>query len=156
MVKICKRCKKQFIAKFATDVFCNSKKDCKKPKRKQWEKVYPIKTIKGISKKRETLLVNKPLPASDKAKVDKRLNEYYKKTYNITIEDYRTMQLQQENRCAICGSIATMLFVDHNHTTGKVTLLLCPSCNTGLGLFKDSITVIESAIGYLVKHKPNI
>ena len=64
------------------------------------------------------------------------------------------MQLEQDNRCAICGAMPKKpLFVDHCHVTGKVRGLLCVSCNTALGLLKDSITALEQAIKYLLKSR---
>ena len=41
------------------------------------------------------------------------------------------------------------LVIDHNHKTGKVRGLLCGSCNTGIGLLKDSPDVLDAAIEYL-------
>ena len=44
-------------------------------------------------------------------------------------------------------------WADHNHTSGKVRGLLCSSCNTAIGLFKEDIQVISNAINYLNIHK---
>ncbi len=41
--------------------------------------------------------------------------------------------------------------VDHNHNTGKVRGLLCNNCNAGIGLFQDSIKILEKALLYLKK-----
>lgn len=69
---------------------------------------------------------------------------------------------EQGGRCAICkrpfASIdakkrATSVRVDHDHATGKVRGLLCNPCNTGLGMFQDSIGVLEEALAYLQKDK---
>ena len=42
-----------------------------------------------------------------------------------------------------------MLAVDHCHNKGEVRGLLCYSCNIALGLFKDDINKLKSAISYL-------
>ncbi len=39
--------------------------------------------------------------------------------------------------------------LDHEHDTGKFRGWLCHSCNTGLGLFRDSETNLKNAIKYL-------
>ena len=41
--------------------------------------------------------------------------------------------------------------VDHCHKTGKVRGYLCYSCNSGLGLLKDSIHNLQKAIEWLRK-----
>lgn len=45
--------------------------------------------------------------------------------------------------------------LDHCHITGKIRGFLCSNCNTGLGLFKDNINLLESAIKYLRTHNDN-
>ena len=59
--------------------------------------------------------------------------------------------------CMICGlSFETRSkLIDHCHVTGVVRGLLCFSCNTALGHFKDDIDVLKSAIRYLENHKYN-
>ncbi len=39
--------------------------------------------------------------------------------------------------------------MDHDHQTGKGRGWICDSCNTGLGRFKDDISILETAIEYL-------
>lgn len=74
--------------------------------------------------------------------------------YGLTEDQYLEMMVGQEGKCAICGlpSDKRHLTVDHCHTTGKIRSLLCGTCNTGLGSFKDSIDVLRRAIAYLEKH----
>ena len=75
-----------------------------------------------------------------------------KRRYGITSEEYLTLLEQQKNVCKICGlfcSTGRALAVDHNHTSGKVRGLLCSSCNTGLGQFKDNINLLKKAMEYL-------
>ena len=58
-------------------------------------------------------------------------------------------QLQaQELSCAICQA-DTLLHVDHDHATGTLRGMLCPSCNIGLGHFRDSSIVLGAARLYL-------
>lgn len=71
--------------------------------------------------------------------------------YGLSPEDHAALINLQEGRCAICGKFPDTrgLFVDHDHTTGKVRGLLCVKCNTGLGMFMDSIDNLTGAISYL-------
>lgn len=74
--------------------------------------------------------------------------------YNLTPEMYAEMLDKQQNRCKICGTEDPVHWsgrfqIDHCHTTGKVRGLLCSPCNGGMGMFKDRIDILESAISYL-------
>jgi hypothetical protein len=42
--------------------------------------------------------------------------------------------------------------IDHCHTTGKVRGLLCNGCNTGIGMFKESIPALLKAADYIFEH----
>jgi hypothetical protein len=64
---------------------------------------------------------------------------------------------KQNWRCAICSSDLRLLdrkhrHVDHCHETNVVRAVLCQSCNTGLGLFKDDAAVLFKAAEYLTSH----
>ena len=83
---------------------------------------------------------------------------FIKKTYGITYEQYEELLEQQNHCCAICkskvsSSRTSRLFVDHCHSSLEVRGLLCSSCNHGLGLFKDSPTLLKRAIKYLSSGK---
>jgi hypothetical protein len=55
--------------------------------------------------------------------------------------------------CAICGlspeTGARPLCVDHDHETDDVRGLLCPTCNGGLGMFRDDPALLVTAAQYL-------
>lgn len=75
--------------------------------------------------------------------------------YNMTKADYEAMELAQDGCCAICRGYSGWranggrLVVDHDHETGLVRGLLCPSCNRGLGQFRDSPEFLTSASNYI-------
>jgi hypothetical protein len=84
-------------------------------------------------------------------------NNHYNKTYGITLEEYDSLLISQKHSCKICGVSSELIMeqsgkslsVDHNHITGKIRGLLCNSCNSGLGQFKDDIDIMNKAINYL-------
>lgn len=72
--------------------------------------------------------------------------------YGLTWEDYARMYEAQEGRCAICGKAEDgSLSVDHDHATNTIRGLLCRLCNKGLGIFKDSQLLLQSAQSYLMR-----
>ena len=81
------------------------------------------------------------------------------KRYGIVPEDYLAALAAG---CEICGAHPDRLHVDHDHsccpgrtfrTCGKcVRGFLCGPCNRALGMLKDSVESLESAIGYLKRH----
>jgi hypothetical protein len=81
------------------------------------------------------------------------MRQPYLKNYGITQADYDAMLERQQHRCKICrrhkSEFKRRLHVDHCHTTKKVRGLLCDMCNTGLGRFRDDVTLLFSAVQYL-------
>ena len=76
--------------------------------------------------------------------------------YGMSPEQYYEMYQQQEGKCAICGKDlgdGEYLCIDHESETGEVRGLLCKSCNSGLGFFKDNPTNLKKAIEYLEKDR---
>lgn len=75
------------------------------------------------------------------------------KKYGIGLDDFDALLKIQGGLCAICkkSSGTKPLFVDHCHKTGKVRGLLCGSCNSAIGLLKESTTSMTRAIKYLKK-----
>lgn len=87
--------------------------------------------------------------------IDKQKVYNMKKDYNLTIAAYEELVEQQNFRCALCerhvSELHKPLFVDHDHTTGKVRGLLCIRCNTSLGGLGDSVAGLLKALNYLLK-----
>lgn len=83
-------------------------------------------------------------------------NKYYLKAlYGMNLDEYNQLFILQNGRCDICGvhqdNLKKSLSVDHCHKTNKIRGLLCNTCNTGLGYFKDSEENLSQAIQYLKK-----
>ena len=79
---------------------------------------------------------------------DKDLNIQLKHKFGITLEIFKKIKVKQKNKCAICKK-KKKLVVDHNHKSKKVRGLLCFTCNSGIGMLKDSIDILKSSIKYL-------
>lgn len=98
---------------------------------------------------------NKKWTSLNKEKKYERSKWWQKETkYGITKEKYQQLLLDQDNKCAICGTVSEEnnhghLYVDHDHLTKKVRGLLCRACNSALGLFRDNIEILEKAKQYL-------
>lgn len=88
-------------------------------------------------------------------------NKHYKKRYGITVEEYEAMSERQNHLCAICGlpetkkrrdGTASILAVDHDHTTGKVRELLCVGCNHMLGNIENRNVSLDAIAAYIKRH----
>jgi len=56
--------------------------------------------------------------------------------------------------CPICGKrtiagVTSKVVLDHNHLTGEPRAWICDSCNTGIGRFKDDVSLLQRAIKFL-------
>lgn len=77
--------------------------------------------------------------------------------FTVPKAEYQRLLQKQDCRCAICGSISgsngrnDRLAVDHCHNTNEVRGLLCHRCNTAIGLMRDDVDLLASAIRYLSK-----
>ena len=77
--------------------------------------------------------------------------------YGISVEDIENLMIQQNSLCALCKNPISFNseekkdkpHIDHDHESGIVRGLLCLTCNTGLGMFKDSFDLLEQAKQYL-------
>lgn len=82
--------------------------------------------------------------------VGRELRRHYKLTarYGLGLDEVERMIEEQGGVCPICRS-AEPRDVDHDHDTGEVRGILCPSCNTGMGQFKDNAGYLRHAAAYL-------
>lgn len=86
---------------------------------------------------------------------------YLKRVRQLPLEDREQAFLDLQNkkaRCMICkakqaGGPHNLWHLDHDHKTKRYRGLLCFHCNIGLGVFKDSVSILLSAIEYLKSQK---
>ena len=93
----------------------------------------------------------------DKSRISNRV-----KNKNLTLEEYKNMLYEQDNKCKICnrperrkgrsGDLSS-LCIDHNHRNGVIRSLLCSDCNTGIGKLQDCPIMLRKAAAYLEWHE---
>lgn len=71
--------------------------------------------------------------------------------YKLTEDQFYDLLEEQDNRCAICKE-EKRLIVDHDHISKEVRGLLCYSCNTALGIFKEDMYTLLSAVDYIMRN----
>ena len=150
-IVVCASCGKEFITSHSKIKYCENP-ECKK-------KANSIRHTKFKENNKEHLSNY----YKDRYKADQMVNRELRKLssrkrhlkikYGMSMEDYDRRVNEQDGRCVICGEVTKELHVDHDHKTNKVRSLLCFHCNAGLGHFKDDISLLNSAIGYLTYHK---
>lgn len=80
------------------------------------------------------------------------------KKWGLTVEQYIEMHTTQRGRCGNPGCHIVLnlqsrsTHIDHDHKTGKIRSLLCSSCNTALGMMKESKTAISGLLDYIDKY----
>jgi hypothetical protein len=88
-----------------------------------------------------------PITASRQAREKQTINN---QPFPISHRDIRRALLEEiGHKCWICGREQVSLFLDHDHLTGYVRGLLCPSCNRGIGMFVDDPALLQNAVVYL-------
>ncbi len=74
-----------------------------------------------------------------------------KRHYGLSLEDFEAMS---RSGCQVCHSTAKLV-VDHCHDTGVVRGVLCSTCNSGFGMFKDNLELLKGAVNYMERHFEN-
>lgn len=125
-----------YIPEHLPTVIVNGKKRCTKCF--QWK---PVDAFYGARRQTglmgECIKCNKKRARETKDRLHGGATAYYRKRrYGVTQSDVDTILLAQGNTCAIC-LIRTPTCVDHCHETGKVRGMLCPRCNSSIGIIGE-------------------
>jgi len=79
----------------------------------------------------------------------------YRRNYGSSLTAYDIQFASQNGRCGLCGRLPAegeqRFAFDHDHETGLTRSVLCPSCNGGLGCFKDDPVLLRAALSYLTE-----
>lgn len=133
---------------------CHAAKAAKKKPSGHFCAYCGVTWMQGTSRKCETCSViptDNPLskPKYKRLKDEELKWKRYEALYGLTKEHWEFLFRCQGQRCAICGDTDRQWFVDHSHVTGKVRGILCPSCNTAIGLLLDSPKILRIAADYV-------
>lgn len=83
-----------------------------------------------------------------------------KRLYGITEEQFMSLVVSQEYKCAACGIDATgyetLLQIDHDHETNEIRGLLCAGCNTAAEWLNDNPLSADGLAKYLRKNGTGI
>lgn len=79
--------------------------------------------------------------------------EQRKRRTGFSADLFRQRMAEQKGRCGICAVHMVSPNADHNHLTKQCRGLLCGHCNRALGLFKEDINILASAISYLEHYR---
>jgi Recombination endonuclease VII len=96
--------------------------------------------------------------AYDKKKRDKHpekmRDRHLRRSYGISLAEFSAMRQSQGDRCSICKTGFSLVkpHVDHCHKTGRVRGILCPQCNTSLGLLNEDPKIVRGMLAYINKH----
>ncbi|WP_189056144.1 endonuclease domain-containing protein [Longimycelium tulufanense] len=78
--------------------------------------------------------------------------------HHLTDTEIRDFYASHGHDCRICGTPEKetahgRLVIDHDHATGLIRGLLCDLCNKALGMIRDDVVILKSALAYLEQHE---
>lgn len=83
---------------------------------------------------------------------EERRDQYLRRTYGLTQEEYQKVLDFQEGGCYGCGNPpkTRSLHVDHSHKTKLVRGILCVHCNSALQKLRDDPEIAQNLALYLL------
>lgn len=93
-------------------------------------------------------------------KIKGRFSNYRQNGFSVTEKDFYLLLEKQNYCCGVCGKKFPRkidrvknrnIQLDHCHKTKKVRGILCSSCNVGIGMLNEDVSILLKAIAYLKK-----
>lgn len=144
--------------------YASNNKDRRRENHKNWTRKNPEKVKKcrknWIAKNPEKVKLARKKYADNwrkNASPEKKKEHSIKYKYGISWENFLSIYLAQDGKCAICkkevGQFCKKTCVDHNHTTGRVRGILCTACNFAIGALGEKEDNLLEAVKYLAKYR---
>jgi len=152
-MKICKKCGlPKELVEFRVDRGY-VRGECRSCEREAMKKRDPVKLAAAARKwSKENPEKRNAIKRAWYAKNKSRYNiKRREKSYGMVPGQFEEMLSNQKGLCAICNDALIEPHVDHCHETGMVRGLLCNNCNSGLGFFQESFSMVIRAASYLHK-----
>lgn len=127
-------------------------------KRRRWRKAYEETHRELLNEKQRAWSSKHREELADWQRGYRRTNKMrmrdanLRRDYGISLNEFAEIEERQGGVCAICGGPPNgrgVLYVDHDHANGEIRGLLCGKCNAGLGMFRDSPSLMRSAAEYV-------
>ena len=128
--------------KSAKDGLYSYCKLCEKEARKKY---WQSKKGKSVRSK-----AGKKYRASHDGKATQRKG-HLRRRYNLTSSQHLSMYVNQNGCCAVCKRAIPYdkIHTDHNHVTGEVRGLLCPTCNLLVGHVENHLENLPTVLNYI-------
>jgi hypothetical protein len=113
---------------------------------RDYQREYKRKNAEKLNARSRELYASRP---------KKRIETRLRKLRIEPTEELVEALLEHSGKCDICGNPGDgrwgELAIDHCHEKNFVRGMLCSSCNRAIGLFKDSPSLLQTAITYLIQ-----
>lgn len=72
---------------------------------------------------------------------------------SFSLDELRALRRNHDGVCDMTGCSSPATSIDHGHILGEFRGFLCNGCNSGLGFFRDSPTLLRAAAEYLERSR---
>lgn len=146
MLRICNACGQRksvdlfYVNRNRSDGRCTICKSCSNIKHAEWCR----SNQKRASELKKASEAKKPEQYAQMKRIG-----HWRRKYGLSAADVSERISNQKGQCPICFHPLKKFFIDHDHKTGKIRGILCPGCNTAIGLLHESKECFLRAFSYL-------